>query len=35
MKKLKISSKEIRAIGYPDGPPVSVALHKISKVFKH
>jgi tRNA-splicing ligase RtcB (3'-phosphate/5'-hydroxy nucleic acid ligase) len=35
MSKLKITTKEIRAIGYPDGPPVSIALHTISKVYKH
>lgn len=35
MKKLKISGKEIRAIGYPEGPVVSVAMHEMTAHFKH
>jgi tRNA-splicing ligase RtcB (3'-phosphate/5'-hydroxy nucleic acid ligase) len=35
MSKLKITAKEIRAVGYNDGPAVSVAMQTITKVFKH
>jgi tRNA-splicing ligase RtcB (3'-phosphate/5'-hydroxy nucleic acid ligase) len=35
MKKFKLIAKEIRAIGYEDGPAVSVALHTITKLYKH
>ncbi len=27
MSKLKIQGKELRAIGYPEGPVISVAMH--------
>ena len=35
MSKLKISGKEIRAIGYPEGPVVSIAMHTMEKNYKH
>lgn len=35
MKKLKLSGKQIRAIGYPEGPVVSVAMHTMCTQFKH
>jgi tRNA-splicing ligase RtcB (3'-phosphate/5'-hydroxy nucleic acid ligase) len=35
MSKLKISGKEIRAIGYPEGPVVSIAMHTMEKHYKH
>ncbi len=35
MSKLKITGKQIRAIGYPEGPVVSVAMHTLSTHFKH
>ncbi len=35
MSKLQIRGKDIRAIGYPEGPVVSVAIHAMSKHYKH
>lgn len=35
MKKLQITGKQIRALGYPEGPVVSVAMHTVSTKFKH
>jgi tRNA-splicing ligase RtcB len=35
MSKLKLSGKQIRAIGYPEGPVVSVAMHIMCTKFKH
>ncbi len=34
MAKLKIKGKELRAIGYPEGPVISVAMSLIEKRFK-
>lgn len=33
--KLKLRGKQIRAIGYPAGPVISVAMHEICTNFKH
>ncbi|MBC7888498.1 MAG: RtcB family protein [Ferruginibacter sp.] len=35
MSKLKLTGKQIRAIGYPEGPVISVAMHTMSAHFKH
>lgn len=35
MSKLKISGKELRAIGLPEGPVISVAMHVMEKQYKH
>lgn len=35
MSKLKLTGKQIRAIGYPEGPVVSVAMHTMCTKFKH
>jgi tRNA-splicing ligase RtcB (3'-phosphate/5'-hydroxy nucleic acid ligase) len=35
MSKLKLTGKQIRAIGYPEGPVVSIAMHIMSTNFKH
>ena len=35
MAKLKLTGKEIRAIGYPQGPVVSVAMQVMEKAYKH
>jgi tRNA-splicing ligase RtcB len=35
MNKLKLTGKEIRAIGYPEGPVVSIAMNVMEKNFKH
>lgn len=35
MSKLKIQGKELRAIGYPEGPVISIAMHAMSKHYKH
>jgi tRNA-splicing ligase RtcB (3'-phosphate/5'-hydroxy nucleic acid ligase) len=35
MGKLQIRGKDIRAIGYPEGPVVSMAIHAMSKHYKH
>jgi tRNA-splicing ligase RtcB len=33
--KLKISGKELRAIGFPEGPVISLAMNTMQKNFKH
>lgn len=35
MTRLKLSGKQIRAIGYPEGPVISVAMHVMSTHFRH
>ncbi len=35
MKKLKIEGKELRAIGYPEGPVISVVMNLVQKEYKH
>lgn len=35
MNKLKIEGKELRAIGYPEGPVISIAMQQMQKHFKH
>ena len=35
MKKLKIEGKELRNIGYPEGPVISVAMQVMEHAFKH
>ncbi len=35
MAKLKLTGKEIRAIGYPEGPVVSIAMQVMEKNYKH
>ena len=35
MSKLKLNGKQIRAIGYEEGPVVSVAMHTMCTHFKH
>lgn len=35
MSKLKIEGKELRAIGYPEGPVISIAMNVMEKNFKH
>lgn len=35
MKKLNITGKQLRAIGYPEGPVVSVAMNTFNTHFKH
>lgn len=35
MSKLKIQGKELRAIGYPEGPVISIAMNVLQKNFKH
>ena len=35
MNRLKITGKELRAIGYPQGPVISIAMHAMEKNFKH
>lgn len=35
MSKLKIAGKELRAIGYPEGPVISIAMDLAQKKFKH
>jgi tRNA-splicing ligase RtcB (3'-phosphate/5'-hydroxy nucleic acid ligase) len=35
MSKLKIQGKELRAIGYPEGPVISVAMNVMQKNYKH
>ncbi len=34
MPKLKIKGKELRAIGYPEGPVISVSMSLVEKRFK-
>ncbi|HRO44641.1 RtcB family protein [Agriterribacter sp.] len=35
MNKLKITGKELRAIGYPESPVISVAMNVMQKNYKH
>src|SRR6187399_1053694 len=35
MSKLKIQGEEIRALGYPEGPVISIAMNVMEKNFKH
>jgi len=35
MSKLKLTGKELRAIGYPEGPVVSIAMKVMEKNYKH
>ena len=35
MAKLKLSGKELRAIGYPEGPVISLAMNTMESGFKH
>lgn len=35
MSKLKITGKELRAIGYPEGPVISIAMNVVQKNYKH
>ncbi len=35
MSKLKIAGKELRAIGYPEGPVISIAMKVMEKNYKH
>ncbi len=35
MNKLKIEGKELRAIGYPEGPVISLAMKLMEKHYKH
>jgi tRNA-splicing ligase RtcB len=35
MSKLKLSGKQLRGIGYPEGPVISVAINTIEKHYKH
>lgn len=35
MSKLKLTGKQIRALGYPEGPVVSIAMHTMASGYKH
>ena len=35
MSKLKLTGKELRAIGYPEGPVISIAMNQLQKEYKH
>ncbi|MFL5772771.1 MAG: RtcB family protein [Flavisolibacter sp.] len=35
MPKLKLSGKELRKLGYPEGPVISIAMNTMEKNFKH
>lgn len=35
MSKLKLSGKELRALGFPEGPVISIAMNLIQKNYKH
>jgi tRNA-splicing ligase RtcB len=35
MAKLKLSGKDLRAIGYPEGPVISLAMNLMEKNYKH
>ena len=35
MAKLKLTGKELRKIGYPEGPVISIAMNIMEKSFKH
>lgn len=35
MAKLKLTGKELRSIGYPEGPVISIAMNIMEKKYKH
>ncbi|TDH23281.1 RtcB family protein [Segetibacter sp. 3557_3] len=35
MRKLKLTGKALRAIGYPEGPVISIAMNVMEKEYKH
>lgn len=35
MSKLKLTGKEVRAIGYPEGPVISITMNVMQKNYKH
>jgi tRNA-splicing ligase RtcB (3'-phosphate/5'-hydroxy nucleic acid ligase) len=35
MSKIKLTGKELRAIGYPEGPVISIAMNVMQKNYKH
>jgi tRNA-splicing ligase RtcB len=35
MSKLKITGKELRSLGYPEGPVISIAMNMMEKNYKH
>lgn len=35
MSKLKLTGKEIRALGYPEGPVISIAMNIVARHYKH
>ncbi len=35
MAKLKLSGKQLRKLGYPEGPVISIAMNIMEKTFKH
>ena len=35
MAKIKLTGKELRAIGYPEGPVISIAMNVMQKNYKH
>src|SRR4051812_2221096 len=35
MSKLKITGKELRSLGYPQGPVISIAMNVMEKNYKH
>ena len=35
MAKLKLTGKQLRAIGYPEGPVISIAMNIMERNFKH
>jgi tRNA-splicing ligase RtcB len=35
MSKLKITGKELRALGFPEGPVISIAINLMEKHYKH
>jgi len=35
MNKLKITGKELRQLGYPEGPVISIAMHLMQKHYKY
>ena len=35
MSKLKITGKDLRAAGFPEGPVISIAMQVANKYYKH
>src|SRR5574338_1410733 len=35
MAKLKLTGRQLRSIGYPEGPVISIAMNIMEKNFKH